>query len=178
MLWIDEMAIPTDAPHPDNAHKFINFILRPEIAAEISNAVAYANPNAKATKLVDKDIRDNPNIYPPEGVKKRLPKDKGAPQLDFLAGKGPMAVLVDQYGVQVRCTEWPASLLSMLTHGVLRGEAQAYAENLCRAQGQVPPGAVRAHVPPVQGDAVSPEGALQDLPAAPKGGRAAAAGGS
>ncbi len=72
MLWIDQMAIPADAAHPDNAHKWINFVLRPEIAAEISNTVAYANPNAKATKLVDKDIRDNPNIYPPESVKKRL----------------------------------------------------------------------------------------------------------
>ena len=72
MLWIDQMAIPADAAHPDNAHKWINFVLRPEIAAEISNAVAYANPNAKATKLVDKEIRDNPNIYPPESVKKRL----------------------------------------------------------------------------------------------------------
>lgn len=63
-------------------------------------------------------------------MKKRLPKDKGAPQFDFLAGKGPMAVLVDQYGVQVRCTEWPASLLSMLAHGVLRGAALEYAEKL------------------------------------------------
>lgn len=72
MLWIDQMAIPADAAHPDNAHKWINFVLRPQIAAEISNAVAYANPNAKATKLVDKEIRDNPNIYPPESVKKRL----------------------------------------------------------------------------------------------------------
>jgi len=72
MLWIDQMAIPADAAHPDNAHKWIDFILRPEIAADISNAVAYANPNAKATKLVDKEIRDNPNIYPPDSVKKRL----------------------------------------------------------------------------------------------------------
>jgi putrescine transport system substrate-binding protein len=72
MLWIDQMAIPADAPHPDNAHKFINFILRPEIAAAISNAVAYANPNAKATALVDAEVRDNPNIYPPDSVRQRL----------------------------------------------------------------------------------------------------------
>jgi len=72
MLWIDQMAIPADAPHPDNAHKWINFILRPEIAADISNAVAYANPNAKATPLVDPSIRDNPSIYPSEAVKQRL----------------------------------------------------------------------------------------------------------
>jgi putrescine transport system substrate-binding protein len=66
------MAIPADAPHPDNALKWINFILRPEIAADITNAVAYANPNAKATPLVDPSIRDNPNIYPSEAVKERL----------------------------------------------------------------------------------------------------------
>ena len=72
MIWIDMMAIPADAPHAANALKFIDFILKPEIAAEISDAVAYANPNAKATALVDPEIRDNPNIYPPEAVRKRL----------------------------------------------------------------------------------------------------------
>ena len=72
MLWIDQMAIPADAPHPGNAHIFINFILRPEIAAEISNAVAYANPNAKATPMVEAEIRNNHNIYPTAEVRKRL----------------------------------------------------------------------------------------------------------
>ncbi|MGH6797161.1 MAG: polyamine ABC transporter substrate-binding protein, partial [Roseiarcus sp.] len=72
MIWIDMMAIPADAPHPANALKFIDFILRPEIAAEISDTVAYANPNAKATPLVDPAIRDNANIYPPDAVRKRL----------------------------------------------------------------------------------------------------------
>lgn len=72
MIWIDMMAIPADAPHAANALKFIDFILKPEIAAEISDAVAYANPNAKATALVDPEIRDNPNIYPPDAVRKRL----------------------------------------------------------------------------------------------------------
>jgi len=80
MLWIDQMAIPADAPHPDNAHKFINFILRPEIAAGISNEVAYANPNAKATPLVDPEIRKNPNIYPSAAVKQRLFFDTPASQ--------------------------------------------------------------------------------------------------
>ena len=53
MIWIDMMAIPADAPHPENALKFIDYILRPEVAAKISDTVAYANPNAAATKLVD-----------------------------------------------------------------------------------------------------------------------------
>ncbi|HTS94363.1 MAG TPA: polyamine ABC transporter substrate-binding protein [Stellaceae bacterium] len=72
MLWIDQMAIPADAPHPGNALLFINYILRPEVAADISNAVAYANPNSKATALVDPEIRNNHNIYPTAEVRKRL----------------------------------------------------------------------------------------------------------
>jgi putrescine transport system substrate-binding protein len=76
MLWIDMMAIPKDAPHPENALKFIDFILRPEIVAAISNTVAYANPNRLATELVDEQIRDDPNIYPTPAVRARLFFDK------------------------------------------------------------------------------------------------------
>jgi putrescine transport system substrate-binding protein len=75
-MWIDMMAIPKDAPHPQNALKFIDFILRPEIIAAISNTVAYANPNTLATELVDEDIRNNPNIYPSPEVRARLFFDK------------------------------------------------------------------------------------------------------
>jgi putrescine transport system substrate-binding protein len=76
MIWIDMMAIPAGAPHSDNAHAFIDFILRPEVAAAISNTVAYANPNKLATDLVDESIREDPGIYPPEEVRKRLFFDK------------------------------------------------------------------------------------------------------
>ncbi|HLI22937.1 MAG TPA: polyamine ABC transporter substrate-binding protein, partial [Stellaceae bacterium] len=76
MIWIDMMAIPADAPHPDNALKFIDYILRPDVAAKISDTVAYANPNAAATKLVDPKLRDDPNIYPPADVRARLFFDK------------------------------------------------------------------------------------------------------
>ena len=80
MVWVDMMAIPKDAPHPQNALRFIDFILRPEIIAAISNTVAYANPNLRATALVNADIRDNPGIYPPDEVRKRLFSDKLATQ--------------------------------------------------------------------------------------------------
>jgi putrescine transport system substrate-binding protein len=76
MIWIDMMAIPKDAPHPDNALAFIDFILRPEIAAAISNTVAYANPNRLATDFVDEAIRTDPAIYPPDDVRRRLFFDK------------------------------------------------------------------------------------------------------
>ena len=72
MIWIDMMAIPADAPHPDNALKFIDYILRPEVVAKISNAVDYANPNKAATALVAASIRNDPNIYPSAAVRARL----------------------------------------------------------------------------------------------------------
>ncbi|KKC35889.1 spermidine/putrescine ABC transporter substrate-binding protein [Devosia epidermidihirudinis] len=61
----DFLAIPADAPHPDNAHKFINYILEPEVVAAITNYVFYANPNLKATEFVDDEVKNNPGIYPP-----------------------------------------------------------------------------------------------------------------
>ena len=76
MMWIDMMAVPKDAPHAENALRFIDFILRPEIIAAISNTVAYANPNTLATDLVDEEIRANDGIYPPPQVRARLFFDK------------------------------------------------------------------------------------------------------
>jgi putrescine transport system substrate-binding protein len=85
MMWIDMMAIPKDAPHAENALRFIDFVLRPEIVAAISNAVAYANPNTLATDLVDEEIRENPGIYPPPELRRRLFFDKPVtPQFERL----------------------------------------------------------------------------------------------
>ncbi|MFD2647656.1 polyamine ABC transporter substrate-binding protein [Devosia albogilva] len=61
----DFLAIPADAPHPENAHKFIDYILRPEVVAEITNYVFYANPNLPALEFVDEEVKSNPGIYPP-----------------------------------------------------------------------------------------------------------------
>jgi putrescine transport system substrate-binding protein len=72
MIWIDMMAIPKDAPHPGNAFAFIDYVLQPDTVAAISNAVAYANPNLAATPLVDAALRDDPAIYPPQDVRRRL----------------------------------------------------------------------------------------------------------
>jgi putrescine transport system substrate-binding protein len=76
MIWIDMMAIPKDAPHPRNALLWIDNILNPQIAASISNTVAYANPNLGATPFVLAAIRTDPGIYPPPEVRKRLFFDK------------------------------------------------------------------------------------------------------
>jgi putrescine transport system substrate-binding protein len=70
LMAVDMMGIPKDAPHPDNAQAYIDYILRPEVAAAITNAVSYPNPNAAATPLVKPEIRDDPGIYPPEAIRK------------------------------------------------------------------------------------------------------------
>jgi putrescine transport system substrate-binding protein len=62
---MDLLAIPADAPHPENALKFINYIMEPEVIAAITNYVFYANPNLAATEFVDPEVKDNPGIYPP-----------------------------------------------------------------------------------------------------------------
>lgn len=63
LMFMDTMAIPADAAHPGNAHKFINYILRPEVHAGLTNAVTYANPNKAATPFVHPEIKNNKSIY-------------------------------------------------------------------------------------------------------------------
>lgn len=74
LLFMDTMAITADAAHPSNAHKFINYILRPEVHAGITNAVTYANPNKAATPFVAAEIKNNKTIFlPAEDVAKLIP---------------------------------------------------------------------------------------------------------
>ncbi len=71
-LWFDMLAIPQGAPNVENAHTLINFLLRPEIIADITNYVWYANPNAAADQFVDPDILSDESIYPTAAVKENL----------------------------------------------------------------------------------------------------------
>lgn len=64
VISIDSMAIPIGATHLENAYRFINFILRPDIAKKISLATGYASPNQAAVKLMPKSVLSNPIIYP------------------------------------------------------------------------------------------------------------------
>jgi len=67
MIWIDVVAIPKDAPHPDQALRFVDFMLDPKVAAASSAITGYANANVPATALLDKSISGNPLIYPSDG---------------------------------------------------------------------------------------------------------------
>ncbi|MOA08446.1 Putrescine-binding periplasmic protein precursor [compost metagenome] len=70
--FFDMVAIPADAKNPAGAHAFMNFLMQPEIMAEITNVVQFPNANAAATPLVDEAIRTDPGVYPSDATMKKL----------------------------------------------------------------------------------------------------------
>lgn len=72
VIWADQMAIPADAPHSDNAHQFINYLMRPEVIAKASNYVSYANGNKAAQKFLNPEVINNPSVYPSAAAMARL----------------------------------------------------------------------------------------------------------
>ena len=79
-LFFDSMAIPKDAKHVKNAHRFINYILRPEVHAGLTNKVFYANPNAASKKFVQKSVADNPTIFLSAADLKKMTAPDAVPQ--------------------------------------------------------------------------------------------------
>jgi putrescine transport system substrate-binding protein len=75
IIWFDSYLIPKDAPHPKNAHAFINYMLRPEVIAAVTNTVNYPNGNAQATQYVNKEVLEDPSVYPPQEIKVKLVPD-------------------------------------------------------------------------------------------------------
>ena len=71
-MFFDNLSIPKDASHVDEAHAFINYLLRPEVAAKNSNLVAYANGNLASQKYIDKAVLDDKSIYPDAATMDRL----------------------------------------------------------------------------------------------------------
>ena len=75
VMFFDNMAIPADASHVKNAHVFINYMLRKEVAAKNSNFISFANSNAASWPLVDPDVMNNPGIFPTAEMKPKLVAD-------------------------------------------------------------------------------------------------------
>jgi putrescine transport system substrate-binding protein len=75
VMFFDMLAIPADAKRPKNAHLFIDYLLRPEVAAKNSNFVNYANSNAASLSLVSETVRNDRGIYPAAEVKPKLVPD-------------------------------------------------------------------------------------------------------
>lgn len=67
-LWFDMLAIPKDSSNVKEAHAFINYLLKPEVIAQVSDSVGYANPNPGSDKLMEQSIRTDEAVYPPQAV--------------------------------------------------------------------------------------------------------------
>ncbi|HKR34131.1 MAG TPA: polyamine ABC transporter substrate-binding protein [Steroidobacteraceae bacterium] len=72
IVWFDMLAIPADAKHPKNAHAFINYLMEPQVAANNSNFVNYANGNGASLSMVNDEVKNDPGIYPTPEVKAKL----------------------------------------------------------------------------------------------------------
>ena len=71
-MFFDNLAIPKDAAHVAEAHAFIDYLLKPNVAAKNSNLVAYANGNLASQKFIDKAVLEDPSVYPDAGTMARL----------------------------------------------------------------------------------------------------------
>jgi putrescine transport system substrate-binding protein len=72
ILWFDMLAIPKDAPDPDSAYAFMNYMMNPQVIADVSNFKRYANANLASMPLLLPQVRDDPGIFPPPDQQKRL----------------------------------------------------------------------------------------------------------
>jgi putrescine transport system substrate-binding protein len=82
LMWFDNMAIPASSSNVEEAHEFLNYIMKPEVIAKASNYVYYANGNAASKPLLNEDVIGDPAIYPDDETVARLyttsPKDQRA----------------------------------------------------------------------------------------------------
>ncbi len=72
LMWFDQMAIPADAANAEEAHLFLDYIMRPEVIAKASNYVYYANGNKASQPLLEEDLINDPGVYPTEEATKAL----------------------------------------------------------------------------------------------------------
>ncbi len=97
LMWFDTMGIPKDAKHTENAYKFLDYVMRPKVIAEVSNLVKYPNGNAASTQYVEEAIRNDPAIYPDAATKANLfPNVVNTPEYDRLATRAWTRIKTNQ----------------------------------------------------------------------------------
>jgi putrescine transport system substrate-binding protein len=79
-LWVDVWVVPVDAPHPEAAHAFINYMMDPEVAAKCVNYTNYASGVGEARKFINKEVLEDPAVYPSDDIMQRLWVQKTASQ--------------------------------------------------------------------------------------------------
>ena len=72
LIGADMMSIPADAPHPRNAHLWMNYLMRPDVMAGITNAVKYPNGNRASLAFVQDAIKNDPEVYPDAETRAKL----------------------------------------------------------------------------------------------------------
>ena len=72
ILWFDMLAVPKDAPDADSAYAFLDYMMAPQVSADVSDFRRYATGNAAAQPLVQPAVRDDPGIYPPKELRQKL----------------------------------------------------------------------------------------------------------
>ncbi len=72
VIWVDAMTVPVRAPNPEGAYRFINYVLDADVGAKLSNFLRYATPNAAAMPKIAPQDRENPAIYPPEELMRKM----------------------------------------------------------------------------------------------------------
>lgn len=92
-IWMDNLAVPAQAPHRDLAEKFINFILDGKTGAQLSNFTRYSTPNKAARPLLRPEDVNNEVLYPPEALRKKL---------EFLQDLGPKTRVYDELWTQLK----------------------------------------------------------------------------
>ncbi len=71
-IFFDFLSIPSDAPNRENAHRFIDYLMEPEVIASVTNLYFYPNGNRASLQHVDEEVKGDPNVYPPEEVMAKL----------------------------------------------------------------------------------------------------------
>ena len=93
VIWADNLCIPTGAPSQYTAEVFINYLMRPEVAAANSNFAWYGTPIPAAEEFIDEEVLNEPAIYPPDEVLDRL---------EWLEDVGDATPLYERYWTEVR----------------------------------------------------------------------------
>ena len=93
MLFLDSLAVPRGAPHPELAHAFLDYVMEAEVAAEICRTMQYSTPNRAALSLLPPAIRDNPAIFPSADVVART---------EIIEDIGAATVLYDRLWTEVK----------------------------------------------------------------------------
>ncbi|HEY9679204.1 MAG TPA: spermidine/putrescine ABC transporter substrate-binding protein [Drouetiella sp.] len=93
-IWLDNMCIPNGAPHVENAYRWINFMLEPEVAAATATYTRYATPNQLAYKLLPDNVTSDKSLYPPPNVMARC---------EELGDIGSTIFFYDQMWTELKC---------------------------------------------------------------------------